>query len=214
MSNIHLRAFTHPALALHIFYCMIQSLGMQAQQVVPACREKAILKKDDCTHWGEMKAFTNVLEKPGTVQMGKIIWRISQLNKLKRKIRNDPGIIFSCAKVTVMDMHEPWPFQGNTFFCKKSFYLVDWLVGLFVVLLLLVLLGFLSFLFCFGLFVCFLLHFFNFCFNCQSCTYKQDGSDLQAWLCIEKHHPCKGNNDFYKLFFKDKNTKKDFANLD
>lgn len=111
MSNIHLRAFTHPALALHIFYCVLQSLGMKAQQVVPACREKATLEKDGCTHWGEMKTFTNVLEKPGTAQMGNMIWRISQLNELKRKIRNDPGIISLCAKVTVTHMHQPQPCQ-------------------------------------------------------------------------------------------------------
>lgn len=124
MSNIHLRAFTHPAPALHIFSCMLQSLGMKAQQVVPACREKATLEKDGCTHWREMKACTNVLEKPGTVQMGNMIWRISQLNELKRKIRNDPGIIFPCAKVTVKDMHQPQPCQGSTFLHKKIFCLV------------------------------------------------------------------------------------------
>lgn len=113
-----------------------------------------------------MKAFTNVLEKPGTVQMGNMIRRISQLNELKSTIRNDPGIIFPCAKVTVMEMHQPQPCQGNTFFHKK-----DFLGG-----------GGFSL-------VCVLF------FSCQSCTNKQDG-DLQAWLCVEKDHPCKGNNDF------------------
>lgn len=45
MSNIHLRVFTHPALALRIFDCMFHSLGMKAVRVVPACREKMHLKR-------------------------------------------------------------------------------------------------------------------------------------------------------------------------
>lgn len=73
MSNIHLRAFTHPPLALHIFYCMLHSLGMKALQVVPACREKAILEKMAVLTEGKLKTFTNVLEKPGRVQMGNMI---------------------------------------------------------------------------------------------------------------------------------------------
>lgn len=40
-----------------------------------------------------------------------------------------------------MDVYEPWPFQGNAFFCKQSFCLVVCLVGLFVALLLLVFVG-------------------------------------------------------------------------
>lgn len=41
--------------------------------------------KDGCTHWGEMKTFTNVLGKPGRAQMGNMIWRILQLNEIKKK---------------------------------------------------------------------------------------------------------------------------------
>lgn len=58
---------------------------MKALQVVPACREKATLEKMAVLTEGKLKTFTNVLEKPGRVQMGNVIWRILQLNEIKKK---------------------------------------------------------------------------------------------------------------------------------
>lgn len=51
-----------------------------------ACLQgKGYTWKDGCTHWREMKTFTNVLEKPGRVQMGNMIWRILRLDEIKKK---------------------------------------------------------------------------------------------------------------------------------
>lgn len=83
-----LKSFCSSCTSFAHFLLHVTFSGYESSASGACLQGKGYTWKDGCTYWREMKTFTNVLEEPGRVQMGNMIWRILQSNENNNKKKN------------------------------------------------------------------------------------------------------------------------------